>query len=171
MYIKGSYTDDEMVKLRSSIRSIELGLEKIINEKTITEEEKKIADETAVVAAPAPTSIKYWPTKDMTGVDPLYAQLCATICADCYGIKSASDIFSLSTDGYVFDGEATLRALSNTLFEYNGVFEGTNPPYAICVAGGTTMIIGWRGSACWMLQLSLYVSRWKLTWCNIKCGC
>jgi hypothetical protein len=163
--IKGSYSDDDMVKLESSIRRIGLVLEKITEE-----ENEPVSLQSSYKAKekvePKPSSIKHVPTKEMTGVDPLYTQLCATISADMYTIKTSSDNFALSTDGYDFDEMGLSEPPKVLLVSNKGIYLETNPPYVICAAG-SKMIIAWRGSETimdWDRNFGFFPSsssRWK----------
>jgi len=75
------------------------------------------------------------PTKDMTGVEPAIAQLCATVSAQLY-TKLSFDEFKLSTK----DLKTELF-----LFDDHGAFLDTTPPFLVATTG-KTMILGWRGT-------------------------
>mmetsp|Transcript_18641 Transcript_18641/g.20500 ORF Transcript_18641/g.20500 Transcript_18641/m.20500 type:complete len:507 (-) Transcript_18641:303-1823(-) len=142
-----------------------------------------------------PSYIKYPPTKEMTGVSPFMTRLCATISADTYNTENKKTDFSAITEIGTSnkmvgtENQATTGGTNNDemgscqkystledtglkkepeilLYENNGVFEPTNPPYVVVVAD-QTLIIGWRGSANamdWDRDFGFYISssfRWQ----------
>ena len=112
-----------------------------------------------------PIFIKHLPPKEMTGMDPFYAQLCATISRDLYNTESKVDEFYLD-QGFELDRVGLKQAPEVILYDINGISEACNPPFAVVVAG-TTMILGWRGSVTamyWDRDFGFFTSssfRWK----------
>ena len=111
-----------------------------------------------------PVAIKILPTKEMTGLDPFYAQLCATVSVNLYK-EGKLDDFVLD-QGYKLDSVGLTKVPEVILYDNNGIFECTNPSFVVVVAG-TKMILGWRGSQTvmdWDRNLGFHASssfRWK----------
>uniref|UniRef100_A0A7S2PS01 Fungal lipase-type domain-containing protein n=1 Tax=Skeletonema marinoi TaxID=267567 RepID=A0A7S2PS01_9STRA len=109
--------------------------------------------------------IKYLPSSDMTnGIEEYYVRLCAIISSCMYLPQPLVHI--LEKQGCKLASIFLKEPPNVLLFDDHGIFETTNPPFSVTVAG-KKMILAWRGSMSvmdWVRDFGFYVAssfRWK----------
>jgi len=83
--------------------------------------------------------IKHAPKKDMSGVDEPILKLCASVAGQIYGCKS--DVVSPKDHFDLPEGAEVIH------FENHGEPYCNVTPHMVVVVTGTTMILGWKGTA------------------------
>ena len=79
----------------------------------------------------------YIPTEEMTGVEPYYTRLCATLSSQVYDIQDGiRDSFLLNTKE---------RDAETLILDKHGVFQPTSPTFGAVVAGDKLILV-WRGT-------------------------
>jgi hypothetical protein len=115
-----------------------------------------------------PAFIETLPSSDMTnGIEEYYVRLCATI-SGCMYSPQPPNIYQFSNldKGYNLAGVGLNEPPKVLLYDDHGIFEATNPPFSVTVAG-KKMILAWRGSHTvmdWVRDFGFYVAssfRWK----------
>jgi len=116
---------------------------------------------------PAMTYCTHLPTSDQTnGIEPFYVRMCATISGDEYSHKSKKSEFVNLSTGYNLSDVGLKEPPKVVLYDNNGPFEPTNPPF-VAVVVGTKLVLAWRGSVTlvdWIRDFGFFVSssfRWK----------
>eukprot|EP00985_Skeletonema_marinoi_P021960 scaffold13732_cov86-Skeletonema_marinoi.AAC.4 len=115
-----------------------------------------------------PAFIETLPSSDMTnGIEEYYVRLCATISGCMYSAQPPNIYqFSNLDKGYNLAGVGLNEPPKVLLYDDHGIFEATNPPFSVKVAG-KKMILAWRGSHTamdWVRDFGFYVAssfRWK----------
>ena len=112
-----------------------------------------------------PAFIENLPSSDMTnGIEEYYVRLCAIISGCMYLPQPLVHI--LEHQGCKLASIFLKEPPNVLLFDDHGIFETTNPPFSVTVAG-KKMILAWRGSHTvmdWVRDFGFFVAssfRWK----------
>ena len=114
-----------------------------------------------------PIYVKIEPTANQTnGIEPFYVRLCATISAFIYNDKNSISEFQDLDKGYGLGAVNLKEPPKVLLYDDNQVFESTNPPFVVVLAG-KKMILAWRGSSTpmdWIRDFGFFIAssfRWQ----------